>query len=146
MCVCGGEGSQARRSLEDGMGSGGIWCVLERWDVRQREGRGRREASEGRKWSGRDESRQRIGLACLPLGPLHCTQSLDMRQVSRTKRAKLDQIDYHYILLAILCRVFARCSALLLCSHSPPIHAGCHPLTRGRDRAGLAPQNLPRII
>jgi hypothetical protein len=31
--------------------------------------RAEREASEGRKRSGGDESRQRIGLACLPLGP-----------------------------------------------------------------------------
>ena len=35
--------------------------------------RAERETSEGRQRSGGDESRQRIGLACLPLGPLHCT-------------------------------------------------------------------------
>lgn len=46
--------------------------------------------SEGRKRSGGDESRQRIGLACLPLGPLHCTPSLDMRQVCRTSAHNLD--------------------------------------------------------
>jgi hypothetical protein len=31
--------------------------------------RAEREVSEGRQRSGGDESRQRIGLACLPLGP-----------------------------------------------------------------------------
>jgi hypothetical protein len=88
MCVW--RGSQARRSLEDGIGSGGMLGVLGKWEVQQRERRGRREMSEGRKRSGGDEGRQRIGLACLPLGPVHCTPSLDMRQVSRTSAHKLD--------------------------------------------------------
>lgn len=73
------------------MGSGDMWGVLSVWDVEGREGGGRREASEGRKWRGRDESRQRIGLACLPLGSLHCTQSLGHEASLSYKRAKLDQ-------------------------------------------------------
>lgn len=88
---------KARRSLEDGIGSGGILGVLGVLEVQQRERRARREMSDGRKRSGGDESRQRIGLACLPLGPLHCTPSLDMRQVSRTSAHKLDPSTIFYL-------------------------------------------------
>ena len=48
MCVW--RGSQARRSLEDGiLGRGGIWGMLGEWDVEQGERRARSEMSEGRK-------------------------------------------------------------------------------------------------
>ena len=91
MCVW--RGSQTGRSLEDGVGSGVCVC-WGRGKLRgERDERGKRRAREGKR-SGRDESRQRIGLACLPLGPLHCTPSLDMRPVCLIQALIIRSIDY----------------------------------------------------
>jgi hypothetical protein len=65
------------RSLDDGIGGGGgYWWVLR--DVERMSGSESEESGERRGRREEDEMKADKG-ACLPLGPLHCTPSLDMR-------------------------------------------------------------------